>query len=94
MTCTAHHILFGRPNPVECDGRGMKHVMGRGVYRVSGAKPEGNRPPGKPRRRWDNNMKMHFRKWDGVGGMDWIDLAQDRNRWRAIVNVAMNFRVA
>jgi hypothetical protein len=52
--------------------------------------PEGKRPLGKPRYRWENNIKMNFQE---VGGMDWIDGAQDRDRWRALVNAVMNFRV-
>jgi hypothetical protein len=52
-------------------------------------RPEGRRPLGRPRRRWDD--KRIFKKWDGV--MDWIDMAQDRDRWRAVVNVVMNLRV-
>ena len=61
---------------------------GRGVYWVLVGKPEGNRP----RRRWDNNIKMDLQEV-GCGGMDWIELAQDRDRWRALVNVVMNLRV-
>jgi hypothetical protein len=55
-------------------------------------KPEGKRPLGRPRRRWVDNIKMDLREvgWDG---MDWIDLAQDRDQWRALVNAVMNLRV-
>ena len=55
-------------------------------------KPEGQRPLGRPRRRWEDNIKMDLQKV-GCGGMDWIELAQDRNRWRALVNAVMNLRV-
>jgi hypothetical protein len=65
---------------------------GRGVYRVSVRKPGGKRPLRRPRRRWNDNIKMELQEV-GWGRMDWIDLAQDRNRWRALVNVAMNLRV-
>ena len=61
----------------------------RGVYRVLVGKPEGKRPLGSPRRRWEDNIKMDLQKV-GCGGMDWIDLVQDRDRWWALVNVVMN----
>jgi hypothetical protein len=55
-------------------------------------KPEGRRPLGRPRRRWEDNIKMVLREV-GWGGAVWVDLAQDRNRWRALVNTVMNLRV-
>ena len=64
----------------------------RGVYRVLVGKPEGKKPLGKPRRRWEDNIKMALQEVD-CGGMDWIELAQDRDRWRALVNAVMNLRV-
>ena len=64
---------------------------GRGVHRVLVGKPDGNRPLGRPRRRCEGNIKMDLRKV-GRGG-DWMNLAQDRDRWRALVNMVMNFRV-
>jgi len=55
-------------------------------------KPEGNRPLGRPRRRWEDNIKMDLQKL-GCGGMDWIELARDRDRWRALENAVMNLPV-
>ena len=55
-------------------------------------KPEGKRPLGRPRRRWEDKINIDLQEV-GCGGMDWIDLAQDRNRWRALVNAVMNLRV-
>ena len=63
---------------------------GRGVHRILVGKPEEKRPLGRPRRRWEDNIKMDLQEV-GCGGMDWIGLAQDRDRWRALVNAAMNF---
>jgi hypothetical protein len=65
---------------------------GRGVYRVLVGKPGGKRSLGRPRRGWEDNIKMHLQEV-GCGGIDWIELAQDRNRWRALVNAVMNLRV-
>ena len=64
---------------------------GRGVHRVLVGKPEGNRPLGRPRHRWEDNIKMYL--WEVGGGGDWVELAQDRDRWRALVNTVMNLRV-
>ena len=61
-----------------------------GVYRVLVGKPEGKRLLGRPRRRWEGNIKMDFQEVR-CGGMDWIELAQDRDRWRAFVNVSRTF---
>jgi len=63
-----------------------------GVYRVLVGQPEGRKPLGRPRRRWEDNIRMEFQEV-GCGGMDWIEVAQDRDRWRAFVNAVMNFRV-
>jgi hypothetical protein len=65
--------------------------VGRGVHRVLVGKPEGKRPLGRPRRRWGDNIKMDLQEVRGGG--HWMELAQDRDRWRALVNVVMNLRV-
>jgi hypothetical protein len=62
------------------------------AYRVLVGKPEGKRPLGRPRRRCENNIKMDLQEV-GWGGMDWIDLAQDKEWWRALVKAVMNRRV-
>ena len=67
-------------------------VERRGVYRVLVGIPEGKRLLGRPRGRWDDNIKMDLEEV-GCKGMDWIELAQGRDRWRALVNEVMNFRV-
>jgi hypothetical protein len=63
----------------------------RNVYRLLVGKPEGKRPLGRPRRRWIDNIKMDLSEI-GVNVVDWISLAQDRYRWRALVNSVMNLQ--
>jgi hypothetical protein len=65
----------------------------RNVYMILVGKPEGKGPVGRPRRRWVDNIKLDLRKigWDGV---NWIDMDQDRDQWRALVNMVLNLRVA
>jgi hypothetical protein len=64
----------------------------RNAYRIMVGKPEGKRPLGRPRHRWEDNIRMDLREI-GWGGVDWIDLAQDRDRWRALANTIMNLWV-
>ena len=73
-------------------GRVARMEEGRGLHRILVGKPEGKRPLGRPRRRWKENIKMDLQEV-GSGGMDWIELAQDRYRWRTFVNAVMNVRV-
>ena len=65
---------------------------GEGVHRVLVGKPEGKRPLGRPRRRWEDNIKMEHQEVRG-GCEEWMELAQDRDRWRALVSTVMNLRV-
>jgi len=67
-------------------------IWGRGAYRNLVGKREGKRPFGRPRRRWEDNIKMDLQKL-GSGGMDWNELAESRERWRALVNEVMKFWV-
>jgi len=66
--------------------------QGRGVYRVLVGKPEGKRPLGRPRRRWEDNIKMDLQEV-GRGCGDWMELARDRDRWRTLASKVMNIRV-
>jgi hypothetical protein len=72
---------------VACSTNGEK----RNAYRLLVGKPEGKRPLGRPRRTWVDNIKMDLLEI-GWGGVDWIGLAQDRNKWRALVNAVINLR--
>jgi hypothetical protein len=77
---------------IRCTGHVMRMRKRSGVYRVLVGKPEGQKPFGRPRRRWKDNINTDLRELR-YGGIDWIDLAQDRNRWRALVNAVMNLHV-
>ena len=66
--------------------------QGRGVYRVLVGKPEEKRPMGRPRRRWEDDIKMDLQEVGGGCG-DWMDLAQDRYKWQVLVSTVMNLRV-
>jgi hypothetical protein len=73
-------------------GHVARMVAKRNAYRILVGKPEGKRPLGRPRRRWVDSFKIDLGE-TGWGGMGWIDLAQDRNQWRALVNMVMNLQV-
>ena len=73
-------------------GGACSRYGGKGVYRLLVGKLEGTRPLGRLRRRWEDNIKMNLHEV-GCGGMDWIDLVQDRDRWWALVNVVMKLLV-
>jgi hypothetical protein len=94
------HDVYSSPNIVRViKSRRMRwagHVArigeGRGAYRVLVGRPEGKRPLGRHRHRWEDNIKMDLREI-GIDGANWIRLAQDRVQWRAFVNTIMNLRV-
>jgi hypothetical protein len=94
------HSLYSSPNIVRVIAarrlRWVGHMAcmgeGRGDYRVLVGKPESKRPLERPRRRWEDNMKLDLREI-GIYGANWIRLAQDRVQWRGFVNMVMNFRV-
>jgi len=73
-------------------GHAARMWEGRGVHRILVGKPEGKRPMGRPRRRWEDNIKTDLQEVGG-GFPDWMELAQDRDMWRALVSTVMNFRV-
>ena len=99
-SCSLSTELYSLPNIVRVVKlrrmRWAGHVahMGedRGVHRVLVGKPEGKRPLGKPRRRWEDNIKMDLQEAGGGHG-DWMELAQDSDRWRALVGTVREFRV-
>jgi hypothetical protein len=70
----------------------MWHAWGRGIYRVLVGKPKGKGLLGRPRHRWEDNIKMDLRE-TGIDGMNWIQLALDRVQWKAFVSTVMNFWV-
>jgi hypothetical protein len=92
--------LYSSPNIIRViKSRRMRwagHVAhmgeGRGAYRILVGRPEGRRSLGRPRHRWEDNIKMDLQEVEW-GEMNWIDMAQDRDRWRALVSVVMNLRV-
>jgi len=94
------NYLYTSPNIVRVIKSGRMRWAGhvartgeeRGVYRVLVGKPEGKRPLGRPRGRWVDNIRMDLKEV-GCGYIDWIGLAQDRDRWRTLVSAVMNLRV-
>jgi hypothetical protein len=85
-------IIIIKPRRMRWAGHVARMGKKKSAYRILVGKPEGKRPLGRPKRRWEDNIEMELReiRW---GGMDWIDLDQDREQWRALVNTVMNLRV-
>jgi hypothetical protein len=92
--CTHPQILWGKSNQGKMRWAGNVACVGkeRDVYRVLTGKPEGKRSLGRPRRRWEDGIRMDFSEI-GWGSVDWVQLAEDRDRWRALVNTVMSLRV-
>jgi hypothetical protein len=87
-----HRILCKKSRKMRWAGNIARMGEKRNAYRILVGKPEEKRSLGRPRRRWENNIRMDLREM-GWGGMDGIDLAQDRDQWKALVSTVMNLRV-
>ena len=92
LYCSLNNVRVIKSRRIRWAGHVARMEEGRGVQRVLVGKPEGKRPLGRPRRRWEDNIKMDLQEV-GRGCGDWMGLAQDRDRWRALVSTVMNFRV-
>jgi len=91
LYCSPNIVLVIKSKRMRWVGHVARMGERRGVYRCLVGKPEGKRPLGRPRHRWEDSIKVDLQE---VGwGIDWIDLVQDRDRWRALVNAVMNLRV-
>jgi hypothetical protein len=92
LYCSQSIIIIIKSTRIRKAGHVARMGERRNAYRILVGNPEGKRPLGRPRRRWVNNIKMDLRQI-GFDGMDWINVAQDRDQWRALVNTVMNFPV-
>ena len=93
MLCTSHQILLVmKSRRMKWVGHVARMGKRRGAFRLLVGKPEKRRPLGRPMHRWEDNIKTDLREVEW-GGLDWIDVTGDRERWRAVVNSVMNFRV-
>ena len=85
-------IFYGKIEKNEMGGACGAYGQGRGVYSFLMGKPEGKRPFGRPRRRWEDNINMDLQEVGRSCG-DWMELAQDRDMWQALMSTVLNFRV-
>ena len=92
LYCSPNVLRVIKSRRMKWAGHVARMMEGRGVYRVLVGKPEGKILLGRPRRRWKDNISIDLQEM-GCGDMDWIELAQDRDRWRALMNAEMNVRV-
>jgi hypothetical protein len=92
MVCTLRPVRVIKARSMRWAGHVASMGEVRGAYNILVGRPEGRRPLGRPRRRWKDNIQMDLRE-TGFGDVDWINLAQDRDRWWALVNTVMNLRV-
>jgi hypothetical protein len=92
LCCSPSIIRIIKSRRIKWAGHVARMGEKRNAYRILVGKPDRKRPLGRPRRRWEDNIKIDLReiRWSGV---DWIDLAQDRDQWRSLVNMVMNLRV-
>ena len=92
LYCSPNIVRIMKWRKMRLAGHVARMEEGRGVHKVLVGKPEGKRPLGRPRRRWEDNIKTDLVEV-GRGCGDWMELAKDRDRWRALVSTVMNFRV-
>jgi len=92
LYCSSNTFWVIKSRRMRWAGHVARMAARRGAYRVLVGKPEGKRPLGRPRHRWEDNIKMDHQEV-GCEGMDWIELDQDKDRWRALVNAVMNLWV-
>ena len=92
LYCSPNIVRVIKSRTIRWAGHVARMGKDSGVYRVLVGKPEGKRPLGRPKRRWVDNIRMNLQEV-GCGHVDWIGVAQDRDRWRTLVSAVMNLRV-